>query len=99
MGFRVLLVFGCLVGGIHCGDDPDFTVHGWLDVFVKGHSLEIHDADVKRGVTRTLDTAYVWPEVAAEIVDRPLPEAHRMVVARAEGVLPWAPTGGLGETS
>ncbi len=39
----------------------------------------------------------LWPEVAAEIAERPLGEAHRIVVARAEGVLPFAPAGG--ETS
>jgi hypothetical protein len=31
----------------------------------------------------------LWPEVAREIADRPLPEAHRIVIARAEGVLPF----------
>ena len=29
----------------------------------------------------------------------PLAQAHEIVVARAEGVLPWAPPAGTGETS
>jgi hypothetical protein len=33
----------------------------------------------------------IWPEVAAETAELPLAEAHAIVVARAEGVLPWAP--------
>lgn len=43
----------------------------------------------------------IWPEVAAEIAERPLMEAHAIVVARAEGVLPWTPAvgGTAGETS
>ncbi len=40
----------------------------------------------------------IWPEVAAEIADRPLPEAHARVVERAQGVLPWVPPG-FGEPS
>lgn len=33
----------------------------------------------------------VWPEVGAEIAGRPLEEAHAILLARAEGVLPWTP--------
>ena len=42
--------------------------------------------------------AKIWPEVAAEIADRPLPEAHASIVERASGVLPEVPPE-LGETS
>lgn len=35
----------------------------------------------------------LWPEVAGEISGLPLAQAHRIVVARAEGVLPLAPEG------
>lgn len=41
----------------------------------------------------------IWPEVVAETEDRPLAEAHAILVARAEGVLPWKPPTGNGETS
>ena len=40
----------------------------------------------------------IWPDVQAEISDRPLPEAHTRLVERAQGVLPWVPPG-AGETS
>jgi hypothetical protein len=33
----------------------------------------------------------IWPEVAKEIEGSPLTKAHEVVVARAEGVLPWTP--------
>lgn len=31
----------------------------------------------------------LWPEVAAQLAGRPLPEAHRIMVTRAAGVLPF----------
>ena len=34
--------------------------------------------------------AAAWPAVSREIAELPLPEAHRIVVGRAEGVLPYA---------
>ncbi len=40
----------------------------------------------------------IWPEVSAEIADRPLQAAHARVVEREQGVLPWVPPN-LGETS
>jgi hypothetical protein len=40
-----------------------------------------------------------WPGLAAEIAECPLMEAHAIVVARAEGVLPWAPLAKTGEPS
>lgn len=40
------------------------------------------------------DWAALWPEVARETADLPLEEAHRVVVARAEGVLPYEPSAG-----
>ncbi len=43
--------------------------------------------------------AEIWQEVAAEIAERPLAEAHATVVERAAGVLPWAPPAGTGGTS
>ncbi len=42
--------------------------------------------------------AEIWPEVAAEIADHPLRQAHARIVARAEGILPRVPPG-LGEAS
>jgi hypothetical protein len=38
--------------------------------------------------------AALWPEVAKQIAARPLAEAHAVVTARAEGVLPFAPAAG-----
>jgi len=35
-----------------------------------------------------------WSGVAADVEGLPLGEAHRVVTARAEGVLPFAPAGG-----
>ena len=37
--------------------------------------------------------ASIWPDVAGEIAGLPLPDAHRIVTARAEDVLPYAPPG------
>jgi len=36
----------------------------------------------------------LWPDVLREIDGLPLPQAHAVVVARAEGVLPFAPAAG-----
>ncbi len=33
----------------------------------------------------------VWPEVNTEIAGMPLDEAHRLVVEKAEGILPFDP--------
>ncbi len=41
----------------------------------------------------------VWPEVAAEIAELSLTEAHAVVMKRAAGVLPWAPATEDGNTS
>lgn len=38
--------------------------------------------------------ASLWPELDREIADLPLAEAHRLVTARAEGVLPFEPPRG-----
>jgi hypothetical protein len=38
--------------------------------------------------------AAVWPRVQRELAGRPLLEAHEIMVARAEGVLPFEPAGG-----
>jgi hypothetical protein len=38
--------------------------------------------------------ADVWPAVSREIAGLPLPDAHRIVTARAEGVLPFGPATG-----
>lgn len=38
--------------------------------------------------------AELWPELARRIADQPLDEAHSVVTASAEGVLPFAPPGG-----
>lgn len=38
--------------------------------------------------------AAMWPEVAREVSGLPLGEAHRIVTSRAEGVLPFEPSGG-----
>ncbi|MFW6012109.1 MAG: hypothetical protein ACOC92_00195 [bacterium] len=40
--------------------------------------------------------AALWPRVAREIEGRPLAEAHRVVVSRAEEVLPFEPAPGGG---
>jgi hypothetical protein len=37
----------------------------------------------------------VWPELAREATGLPLPDAHRLIVRRAEGVLPCAVPGGM----
>ncbi len=42
--------------------------------------------------------AKIWPEVAAEIAELPLRQAHARMLARAECVLPRVPPG-FGETS
>lgn len=41
--------------------------------------------------------ASVWPDVSRKIADLPLHEAHRIVTSQAEGVLPFAPSGGEGD--
>ena len=38
--------------------------------------------------------ASAWPAVSSEIAGLPLPDAHRIVVARAEGLLPVGPSDG-----
>ena len=38
--------------------------------------------------------AKIWPEVQRQIEGLSLPEAHRLVVSRAEGVLPFEPAKG-----
>lgn len=46
-----------------------------------------------RGYQRAAERwAAVWPEVAAAVQEQPLRRAHVMVVARAEGVLPFRPS-------
>ena len=35
----------------------------------------------------------LWTELADEVAGLPLPDAHRIIVSRAEGVLPFVPTG------
>lgn len=43
--------------------------------------------------TASEEWASVWPQVEGEIADLVLPEAHRIMTARAEEVLPFAPPG------
>ena len=35
--------------------------------------------------------AAAWPDVSRKIADMPLPEAHAILIERAEGVLPLRP--------
>jgi hypothetical protein len=38
--------------------------------------------------------AAAWPELSRRVAGRPLPEAHRLIVTSAEGLLPYAPPEG-----
>jgi hypothetical protein len=47
-----------------------------------------------QAVAASEDWAKVWPDVQRQIEGLPLPDAHRLMVSRAEGVLPFEPAQG-----
>ncbi|MEI6810334.1 MAG: hypothetical protein WCN95_16565 [bacterium] len=48
---------------------------------------------LSRYIKSAEDWAAIWPDVACAVADLPLKEAHKVVVSRAEGVLPFEPAG------
>jgi hypothetical protein len=58
--------------------------------------MRINEERLARYMDAAEPWAQVWPEVQREIKGLPLPEAHRIMVSRAQGALPFQP-GSAGE--
>ena len=56
--------------------------------------IRAHEERLARYMAASEDWAKLWPEVQRQIEGLSLPEAHRLVVSRAEGVLPFEPAQG-----
>lgn len=56
--------------------------------------IHANEERLARYLASTQAWAALWPEVHRQIEGLPLPEAHRLLVARAEGVLPFEPAPG-----
>ncbi len=56
--------------------------------------IRANEERLARYMAASEDWAKIWPEVQRQIEGLSLPEAHRLVVSRAEGVLPFEPAQG-----
>jgi len=56
--------------------------------------IRANEDRLARYMAATEDWAKLWPEVQRQIEGLPLPDAHRLVISRAEGVLPFEPAQG-----
>jgi len=54
-------------------------------------AIRANEERLERYSNAATDWATAWPRIRAQIANLPLAEAHRIVVAEAEGVLPFAP--------
>jgi hypothetical protein len=53
--------------------------------------MRVNEDRLARYQTAAEPWAAIWPEVQRQIADLPLAEAHRRLIERAEGVLPYEP--------
>lgn len=53
--------------------------------------MRINEERLARYMSAAQGWAEIWPDVQRQIAGLPLPEAHRQMTARAEGVLPFRP--------
>jgi hypothetical protein len=57
--------------------------------------IRANEERLARYMAAAEDWARLWPEVQRRIEGLPLPDAHRLIISRAEGVLPFEPATGV----
>ncbi|MCP4654080.1 MAG: hypothetical protein GY856_01545 [bacterium] len=58
--------------------------------------MRANEERLARYLAATVEWSGIWPQLRRKIAGRPLEEAHDVVTARAEGILPFVPPGGPG---